>query len=722
MIFYPLALKRNFLPFSYYPDWGFYTTSVNGENYELNKTFKVFSKVSASAIERDCSGLSILFPSQKFASDNLRRGKVPLWDPYIGCGLPTFSEGQFRPFNPFFFFFYLFPSTNLYCLSIFFEILFGYLCMLLFLRSHGLELPASIVGGLLFAVNPYIYNRLSFSDLQSYIFLPLLLYTLKSIKRFSFKNLALASLPFIIMGHIGHPEMCLINTFIASLYFIYCREGNLLKKLYSLIVIGIIVFLSLVIYIAPLMQEYFSSFSYKAISFSTVSDLKWEYILTPLTDVFVLPIIISFSLLAMKRIRDKIIHYLLVWFIFSLIYLFPIPFLGPVSSEITLINVPHFYFKFVFWFCLSLFSAFGFNIFLKESKIKFLFVITLLASTFMGFATKSLDFSLSIAFPQLTILIIILIFQFSILAYKFIFRSDEKLKNYFIAFSIALILFPYAYPISKNVIPWNTLEYKKYDIVDYIREKHPNERSIAPLHTPYSLLPPNNGSIYNVRQTEANVFLFPNNFFKNFGKYSFFPTFVTFGPSDVPLFIKSGATLLLLPKESRLKEIKPEFEGKFGLIYKMDMGYGRLFFANKIIPISSLEDERLKDFKSLEEENVLVESCDFLIDFKFQKDNKAIFVKDEQELVQIKTENKTAGFLVLRDSYHKDFKAFIDGKRTKIYRVDGCFRGVLVPEGKHLITFKFVPVIFYVSATISSLTQITIIILLLIPFIKRRPH
>jgi len=65
------------------------------------------------------------------------------------------------------------------------------------------------------------------------------------------------------------------------------------------------------------------------------------------------------------------------------------------------------------------------------------------------------------------------------------------------------------------------------------------------------------------------VFLFPNNFFKNFGNIPFFQHFVTFGPSDVPLFIKSGATLLLLPKESRLKEIKPEFEGKFGLIYKM---------------------------------------------------------------------------------------------------------------------------------------------------------
>jgi hypothetical protein len=38
---------------------------------------------------------------QLFAAENLKKGILPLWDPNIGCGVPTFGEGQFKPFNPF---------------------------------------------------------------------------------------------------------------------------------------------------------------------------------------------------------------------------------------------------------------------------------------------------------------------------------------------------------------------------------------------------------------------------------------------------------------------------------------------------------------------------------------------------------------------------------------------------------------------------------------------
>jgi uncharacterized membrane protein YfhO len=41
--------------------------------------------------------------------------------------------------------------------------------------------------------------------------------------------------------------------------------------------------------------------------------------------------------------------------------------------------------------------------------------------------------------------------------------------------------------------------------------------------------------------------------------------------------------------------------------------------------------------------------------------------------------------------YEKGFTAYVDGEKRDIYRVDGGFMGVIVPEGTHRVEFKFVP-------------------------------
>ena len=47
------------------------------------------------------------------------------------------------------------------------------------------------------------------------------------------------------------------------------------------------------------------------------------------------------------------------------------------------------------------------------------------------------------------------------------------------------------------------------------------------------------------------------------------------------------------------------------------------------------------------------------------------------------------GFLVLTDQYFPGWKASIDGTVTKIYKVNGLVRGVIVPQGKHRIVFTY---------------------------------
>ncbi|MBI4824747.1 MAG: YfhO family protein [Nitrospirae bacterium] len=49
------------------------------------------------------------------------------------------------------------------------------------------------------------------------------------------------------------------------------------------------------------------------------------------------------------------------------------------------------------------------------------------------------------------------------------------------------------------------------------------------------------------------------------------------------------------------------------------------------------------------------------------------------------------GVMVLADQYYPGWRAFIDGKEAKIYEVNGILRGVVVPEGKHVVIFRYLP-------------------------------
>jgi hypothetical protein len=46
-------------------------------------------------------------------------------------------------------------------------------------------------------------------------------------------------------------------------------------------------------------------------------------------------------------------------------------------------------------------------------------------------------------------------------------------------------------------------------------------------------------------------------------------------------------------------------------------------------------------------------------------------------------------FLVYNDSYHTGWRAFIDGKRVKLYQANIAFKGVWVEKGRHRVLFRF---------------------------------
>ncbi len=58
------------------------------------------------------------------------------------------------------------------------------------------------------------------------------------------------------------------------------------------------------------------------------------------------------------------------------------------------------------------------------------------------------------------------------------------------------------------------------------------------------------------------------------------------------------------------------------------------------------------------------------------------------------------------DAYYPGWKAFVDGKETKIYKADFAFRAIKIPKGEHEIKMVYEPQSFYLGLKISLATLI----------------
>lgn len=98
---------------------------------------------------------------------------------------------------------------------------------------------------------------------------------------------------------------------------------------------------------------------------------------------------------------------------------------------------------------------------------------------------------------------------------------------------------------------------------------------------------------------------------------------------------------------------------------------------------------------------------------------KIISLSDKQ--TEIKTQTSLPRFLVLSDIYYPGWNAYIDGIKTQLYRTDYVLRGVIVPSGTHIITFKFIPKSFYLGLGISIIAWMFAILLLAKHFHRNQP-
>jgi hypothetical protein len=85
--------------------------------------------------------------------------------------------------------------------------------------------------------------------------------------------------------------------------------------------------------------------------------------------------------------------------------------------------------------------------------------------------------------------------------------------------------------------------------------------------------------------------------------------------------------------------------------------------------------------------------------------------------VVVDCESAKSGFLYLTDTYYPGWKAYVDGRDTKIHRANLAFRAVKVPAGRHRVVFVYRPWSIYLGACVTCAGMI-----LLIFIVRRKPR
>ena len=87
----------------------------------------------------------------------------------------------------------------------------------------------------------------------------------------------------------------------------------------------------------------------------------------------------------------------------------------------------------------------------------------------------------------------------------------------------------------------------------------------------------------------------------------------------------------------------------------------------------------------------------------------AKIVDYEIDKFKVEVDMKEPGFLVISDNYYPAWKAYVDGKETKVYKADYTLKAVWLEKGDHKVEFVFDSPYLKLGATISFLSLLFVL-------------
>lgn len=159
------------------------------------------------------------------------------------------------------------------------------------------------------------------------------------------------------------------------------------------------------------------------------------------------------------------------------------------------------------------------------------------------------------------------------------------------------------------------------------------------------------------------------------------------------------------------------FEDENGnAVYENTKAVDRAYFVQNVLPEINVEAQ-VKMLKYSEVDLTHSSLTEESINEETFAAGEIVTSTYENSRIKYEVETKGKSFLVLTDSYYPGWNAYVDGKKTEIYRVNAIQRGIIIDgEGVHQVEFRFQPKSLYYGIVVSV---VALLILFGIPYWRK---
>lgn len=195
------------------------------------------------------------------------------------------------------------------------------------------------------------------------------------------------------------------------------------------------------------------------------------------------------------------------------------------------------------------------------------------------------------------------------------------------------------------------------------------------------------------------------------------------GPANPTLWKMLNVKYVVVDKPGMYEGFTPILANEKTVVYENKNVLPRAYFVNRIEKKTAIE--MLNSFKTSAVDPKDVAFVEEEIKVDRPDSTSYTIIKEYQEAKTVLEVNASGNnFLFFGNTFLPGWKAKVDGIKTKTYKTNHGFIGIIVPAGKHIVEFNYAPDSFFITRNIalalSSIVVIGLIITILMEARKKK--
>lgn len=683
------------------------------------------------------------YPWRNLSIDLLKEKQVPRWNPYTHAGTPLAGNIQSAPYYPLNILLFLLPFTTGWAFLVILQPLLAGIFMYLFLGTYSKSLLPRLFGALSFSFSGVFLSWMTWNTLDhTFLWVPLILFSKDKligilseplVKKKLVVYMALLVFSETSMLLAGHAQVAAYGVALTTLYLV----ARILQKK-KIVVKAIVLFSSTALItgciVFPQLRE---SFQFIQVSNRASDQQDWQkegwfipyrhlaQFVAP--DFFGNPATLNywgtwnygefngyiglsaliFSLFAAIAIRRKAVYFWLV----VLGGAFVMATKNPLSEMPFILSVPLLSTSqptrllFIISFVLSIFSAIGFDYFLKQKqeRKKLCYPIGIIAVLIALLWAASMKLGDNTVVAQRNLMLPSLVFAATMfLAVGFmLFRKTKHVtfaSQIFSVLVVALLVFD-LFRLGWKFTPFVQANYlyPTTQTIQFLKQDHSLYRVLS---LDDRMFPPNFSVIHRIQAIEGYDPLYLKNYAEFMGAvvrnkpdsspFPFNRIITLHDPTSKFVDLLNVKYILSLAplSDPRLQLVFEEGQTK---VYENSHVFPRAYFVSSVRTAPSKQEvlsELFNPALDLRNTAVMIDSVP-VSNVPLAPDERVLIDSYHETAVEMTTYSQHSRLLVFSDVYYPGWSATIDGAITRIFEVNYAFRGILVPEGNHRITFTY---------------------------------